>query len=65
VAPQLLCRRAEQHSVPVTFECPLTPSLDVWLALAANVGSPPILWKNNVLQAQKVTFQKKRKRLSY
>jgi hypothetical protein len=34
-------------------------------ASAAKVRYPPILWKNNVLQAQKVTFQKKRKRLSY
>jgi hypothetical protein len=35
------------------------------LAHAAKVRFPPILWKNNVLQAQKVTFQKKRERLSY
>jgi hypothetical protein len=35
------------------------------VANAANDHAPPILWKNNVLQAQKVTFQKKRERLSY
>jgi hypothetical protein len=33
-------------------------------AIAANRSSPPILWKNNVLLAQKVVCQTQRERLS-
>ncbi|SHK64125.1 hypothetical protein SAMN05444000_1521, partial [Shimia gijangensis] len=43
--------------------------LPVWLyssfAPAANDRIPPILWKNNVLLAQKVVSVSERKRLSF
>ena len=53
------------YSISIPFEWQLFVDRCVSLALAEKVRSPPILWKNNVLQARKVTFQKKRKRLSY
>ena len=40
----------EQH----LLECRLRPMTYSWLAAAAKVCNPPILWKNDVLQTQKV-----------
>lgn len=36
------------------MQCQLWPSEKIALAGAANDRFPPILWKNNVLRAQKV-----------
>ena len=38
------------------LEWPLSRFWGATRALAAKVRFPPILWKNNVLQAQKVAF---------
>jgi len=51
-------RRSENISLLV-----LVQHLYDWSA--AKVRSPPILWKNNVLQPQKVALQIERERLSY
>ena len=41
------------------------PTLTNMLVGAAKARFPPILWKNNVLLAQKVTLQIEHERLSY